>query len=228
MKLGIVCCVHGNEQYGLEVVKQLPFPFFIGNKLAVEKNIRFIDCDLNRCFSGKADGNHEEKIAYYLTNLLKDFDYVIDLHSSSNACPMFGIITKPNTEKMELAKKLGLKKIMIMPEFFASGKALIDFVKCGISIEVGSHERKENARDAVDLINNFVNGKNYSNKIEIFEVFSAVPKEAEKILIENFQDVKKGQIIATGNKEQIAEFDFTAVLVGEESYKGILCLACKK
>ena len=54
MKLAIVCCLHGTEPYGLEVVKRLPVfpPFFIGNEKALKENKRFIDTDLNRSFPG--------------------------------------------------------------------------------------------------------------------------------------------------------------------------------
>ncbi len=225
----IVCCLHGNERYGLEVSKnQSFFPFFLANKKAFIENKRFIDCDLNRCFPGKINGNHEEKLAYNLIKKLKKFYYIIDLHSSSSKCPMFGIITKPNNEKIEFAKQLSLKKLVIMPEFFASGKALIDFVDCGISIEVGPHNRKENIKEANQLIKNIAENK-INNDIEIFEVFDTILKFKENILINNFDNVIKGQIIASDiSGNQVAEYDFTAVLVAEKSYENILCLACKK
>ncbi|MEK6859616.1 MAG: hypothetical protein AABX54_02265 [Nanoarchaeota archaeon] len=44
-----------------------------------------------------------------------------------------------------------------------------------------------------------------------------------------FEHVKKGDIIArSGNKEQRAMFDFIPVLVNEDAYEGVLCLACKR
>ena len=230
MKIAIICCLHGNEKYGLEVVERLPssISFFIGNKKALVENKRFIDEDMNRIFPGKAQGNYEEKQAFELLGRLKEFDYVIDLHSTSENCLLFGIITNPNKEKIEFAKKLGLKRLVIMPESFASGKALIDFVKCGISLEIGPHDRKENILEVKDLVINLVDNRNISGKREIFEVFEVIKKEQKNILIKNFEEVKKGQIIAKGDESQIAEFDFTAVLVGEEAYEDILCLACKK
>lgn len=233
MKFGIVCCVHGNETYGLEVIDKLPVsvPNFIANPMAVEKNKRFIDVDLNRCFPGKLNGNYEEVIADRLTNDLRYFDYILDLHSSSNNCPMFGIITKPNKDKIEFAKKLGLKRLVVMPEFFASGKALIDFVNCGISIEVGPHKRDENTQEVLELINNFLYKNKKNEDIEIYEVFDIIKKNLSNIIIENFEKIKKGQIIAYDtqdtNIKQCADFDFTAVLVEEGSYGDILCLACK-
>ena len=129
---------------------------------------------------------------------------------------------------IELAKKLGLKRLVIMPDFFASGKALIDFVKCGISIEVGPHEREENINEVLELIKNFAENKTLNENIEIFEIFDVINKEEPEITINNFEDIKKGDIIAIGNTNQIADFDFIPVLVNEEAYEGILCLACRK
>ena len=227
MKIAIVCCLHGDEKYGLEVIKKFPSPLsFIGNELALKRHTRFIDTDMNRCFPGKIDGNYEEQRAFELNKKLKDFDYVIDLHSSSNPCPLFGIITKPNQEKIELVKKLRLKKLVIMPKFFASGKALIDFMKCGISLEIGPHERKENIDEVTRAINNLLENKQ-DKTLEIFEVVKMIKKEQENVLINNFQEVKKGQIVAEGKGKQAADFDFIPVLVNEKAYEGTLCLACK-
>ncbi|MBU3907399.1 MAG: succinylglutamate desuccinylase/aspartoacylase family protein [Nanoarchaeota archaeon] len=230
-KIAIVVCLHGDEKYGLEVVRNLPTSLplfsFIANKKALKENKRFVDADMNRCFPGSPNGNYEERQAYPLLNNLKDFELVIDLHSSSNQCPMFGIITKPNKEKVEFARRLGLSRLVIMPEFFASGKALIDFVKCGISIEIGPHEREENVRDASELINNL--NKNIQNEsFEVFEVFEIIKKEQPNIIINNFQEVKVGQIIARGMENQTAKFNFVAVLVGEKAYPNTLCLACRR
>ena len=225
-KLILVCCLHGNERYGLSVCEsQSLFPFVLANRRALEENKRFIDSDLNRVFPGNEEGNYEERRAAEILEKIKDFDYVLDLHSSSNRCPLFGIITKPNKEKIEFAKKLGLKKLIIMPESFASGKALIDFVKCGISIEIGPHENLDNKKQVLDLIENFAENKSYNEDIEVFEIFKIIKDKADEILIENFKEVKKGEKIY---ENQIAEFDFIPVLFGEEAYNGILCLAARR
>ena len=230
MKLAIVPCVHGIEPYGIEVVKIFPnIPFFIGNPLALERETVFVESNLNRSFPGKENGTYEERLAFGLTNKLKDFDYVIDLHSSSNKCPIFGIISKPNNEKIEFAKKLGLKMLVIMSEKFEENNALIDWVKCGLSLEVGPHERKENINDAASLIKNFIDNKNKNESMAIFEIFEIVKKRASNILIKNFESIKEGDLIASDkNNKQYAEFDFTGVLVDEKSYGDVLCLAARK
>ena len=230
MKIAVVSCLHGNEGYGIEVGRRLQsIPFFIANENALRENKRFIDEDLNRCFPGKEDGNTEEQSAYNLLKKLKNFDYVIDLHSSSNECPLFGIVTKPNKEKIGLARKLGLKKLIIMPKFFASGKALIDHVKCGISLEIGPHEKKDNVNKVVKAIKNLIKNKE-NREISIYKVSNIIRKEFEgKILIKNFKKVKRGQLIAKEvERKQIAKFDFIPVFVNEEAYEGLLCLAAKR
>jgi len=232
MSIVIVCCLHGNEQYGLEVARLFfpSIPFFIGNKRALIENKSFIEFNLNRIFPGKKNGNYEERVASNLLKKLKNFKYVVDLHSSSNHCPLFGIITKPNKEKIELAQRMGLDKLVIMMPSFANNSSLIDYVNCGISLEIGPHERIENIQEVSEIIRNLVENKNRSDFLEIFEVFGKIKKEYENVLIKNFENIKKGQILSTGegNKKQIADFDFTAILVNEESYGDVLCLAGKQ
>ncbi|MBU2615722.1 MAG: succinylglutamate desuccinylase/aspartoacylase family protein [Nanoarchaeota archaeon] len=230
MSLAVVCCLHGNEKYGLKVIKKISpiIPFFIANKRAVQENKRFIDEDLNRCFPGKSKGNHEEKIAFNLLPKLKKFDFVLDLHSSSENCPLFGIITKPDHNKLDFAKKLGLKKLVIMPDNFSKSKSLIDHLKCGISIEVGNHKRSENPKEVIKCIHSFFKKKNSNQSPELFEVINIIEKKEENVRIDNFEKIKKGQIISSGRRDQLAEFDFTAVLVNEKAYDKILCLACRQ
>ncbi|MBU4351717.1 MAG: succinylglutamate desuccinylase/aspartoacylase family protein [Nanoarchaeota archaeon] len=229
MKLGIVCCLHGNEPYGLEVANKLNVSYFMGNEKALELNKRFIDSDLNRCFPGDVNGNHEEQLAYSLLTKLKDFDYVIDLHSCSNKCPLFGIITKANDEKIELAKKLGLEKLVIMSDALASGNALIDNVNLGISLEIGPHLSADNVDKVAEKINNILEDKNRNEDMDIYEVFEIIKKKGSNVLIENFEEVTKGELIANEDMfKQYAPFDFVSILVNEEAYPHILCLAARK
>ncbi len=229
--IAIMTCLHGNEPFGLEVKRILEknVPVFVGSPLAIEKNVRFVESDLNRVFPGKENGDYEEKRAREILNELKDFDIVIDVHSSPCEMPLFGIITKPNNQKIEFAKKLGLKKLIIMSSKLANGGALIDHVPFGISLEIGPHDRENNVKEVVDLINNFLNKNNKNNNMEIFEVFDLIKGEkGVKFFIDNFKEVKKGSLIARGKKEYFAEYDFVPVFVGRNSYSGILCLAAKK
>ncbi|MBU2503482.1 MAG: succinylglutamate desuccinylase/aspartoacylase family protein, partial [Nanoarchaeota archaeon] len=163
------------------------------------------------------------------TDELKNYDYILDLHSSSNNCPLFGIITQPNEEKINFAKNLGLKKIVLMPDSFASGKSLIDFCKCGISLEVGPHGRKENSDEVIGLIDNFLGENIYREDMIVFEIFKIIKQKYKNIKIKNFEKVEKNQMLTQDETGvQFAEEEFVPVLVGEKAYHGILCLAARK
>ena len=226
----VVVCLHGDELFGLEVADKLSeeIPLFIGNPEAIKNKTRFLESDLNRVFPGDTKGNNEEKRAVYILNQLKNFRYIIDIHSSSSDTQLFGIITKPNKEKINLAKKLGLNKLVIMPEKFANGKALIDHVSCGISLEIGPHEKKEIVKDVIKALNN-LNGKSNKESPSIYEITKIIFGENNaEFFIANFQEVSKGDLIAKGKKDYFAETDFTPIFVGEKAYNNILCLASKK
>ena len=232
-QIALVVCLHGDEPFGLEVGKEFQetLPVFIGNELALKQNKRFIEADLNRCFPGNPEGEYEEKIAYELLKKLKNFDYIIDVHSSSCNIELFGIITKPNKEKINLAKKMGLKKIVLMSEHLAKGSALIDYLDCALSLEIGPHNKEGNAEKVITLINNLQNNidKDCSeNKPEIYEIFDIIKgEEVSKYYLENFKGVKKGDLIAEGKERYYAHFDFIPILTGEDAYNNIICLAAK-
>lgn len=232
----IVICLHGDETFGLGVIHKIlkKIPIFIGNPEAVRKKVRYIDTDLNRAFPGNKNGNYEERRAFYLLNKLKKFKYVIDIHSSSSDTELFGIITKTNKYNIELAKKLGISKLVIMSKKIGKGMSLIDHHKCAISLEIGPHEKKENVYEVVKAINNFHNSVNSkeikkNNKMKIFRIFNIISGENNaQFFIKNFKKVKKGDLIAKGKQKYYAKFDFVPVFVGEKAYKNVLCLATKE
>ncbi len=95
-KITFIANTHGNEINGVEVLKQLELYLKhqevqgeillipIANPLAFQARERKTPNDgkdLNRCFPGNKDGSVTDKIAYEIFNLIKDSNYVIDLHT---------------------------------------------------------------------------------------------------------------------------------------------------
>ncbi len=97
--LGLTAAVHGNELNGIPVVQRL-FKEIDINKLKgtivgvpvvnvpslVRKRRRFIDgTDLNHIMPGKPNGTVSEVYAWrIIQRFVKEFDYLIDLHTASN------------------------------------------------------------------------------------------------------------------------------------------------
>ena len=78
-KILIVAATHGHEKIGLRVFAELEklslnsqnVELLIGNPVAEEKNVPFIESDLNRIFPGNEQGTLEEKRAFELSKKLK-------------------------------------------------------------------------------------------------------------------------------------------------------------
>jgi len=112
-RIAVLGGVHGNERVGIEVVQRLVARFSeastlpkqhgelllaIGNPEAVERNVRFVDIDLNRCFSdqerrGSNDGDDQQYYeigrAMELAPLLRGLDVLLDLHATNKPSEPF-------------------------------------------------------------------------------------------------------------------------------------------
>ena len=221
-KIGIVGCLHGNERIGAEVIASLKtiklnsgsLILVIANEEAMRQDKRFIDTDLNRCFPGKEECNHEEMLAFQLTKALKDCDYVIDVHSTTADTESFAIITKDNAK--EIAQNFLKKKLVDMGETIASGKSLIDNVKCGVSIEFN---KETPFMDVKEAIMNFlksigmVEGEPVFTEMEVFSVYGKLEGEG---VLDNFKEI-------TLDNET-----FYPVLSGTKEYKGVICLKARR
>jgi len=97
--LGLTAAIHGNELNGIPVIQRLfkeinPTELkgtivgvpVINVPSLVRKKRRFIDgTDLNHIMPGKPNGTVSQVYAWRVVNrLIKEFDYLIDLHTASN------------------------------------------------------------------------------------------------------------------------------------------------
>ncbi|MBI2453134.1 succinylglutamate desuccinylase/aspartoacylase family protein [Candidatus Peregrinibacteria bacterium] len=119
----IIGGVHGNERVGVYVIEALKKSFMdekvcgniyliIGNPKAYEKNVRYIDCDLNRLFGYNfyklANKNPqqlllEEKRALEIGPILAKADYLLDIHSTIKPSIPF-VYIKNTSDHLALAR----------------------------------------------------------------------------------------------------------------------------
>lgn len=89
MKTLYITYTHGDEYPPYEIPDAL-----IANPLAKERNVRYIETDLNRSFGVKTPVSYEEKRAVELGEMLNDYDLVIDIHRTTAQTKFCGIVTK--------------------------------------------------------------------------------------------------------------------------------------
>jgi hypothetical protein len=194
--------VHGNETGVLEAFEQLKgenpsVSFFIANKVAMKLGRRYVDSDLNRVFPGKEDGDHEERLAYSLSRELLRYDHVIDLHTTTAETDDF-IITVD--EENAVADAVPLARHVVMGPRIAHGKALIDHVRCGASVEFSERASTERIHRVLQIaLENLSKGRKVSKT-----TYLAYGVETRDIAdIRNFKEHEEG---------------FIPILAGEEAY----------
>jgi len=218
--VGVVGCLHGDEIVGRKVIEWLDkvslakgsLILILANEEAIALEKRYVDADLNRCFPGKINGSHEEKIAAKLLQELKDCDMVLDIHSTSAVTENFVVVTK----HPELVSKVPLEKVVWMSDF-GKCRALIDFVN-GVSIEFDERTGFQKVVDTIGvcLCNlGLLDGAAILEKQEHFVVYDVMKKDSSPVL-RNFE------------KTVIKNETFYPVLFGEKAYTEILCLKARK
>ncbi len=255
-KILIVASTHGHERIGLRVIEQLQklrftdnsVQFVIGNPQASELNVAYIESDLNRVFPGNQFGTYEEKRAFALSQKIKEFDIVIDIHSTKTTDlgeDSMVIVTNYNDETKLFLELIKPPKILIMK--YKSGNALISQAKIGIAFEYGHDDSelvlKATVHDIAQLLmhcgfmasNPFVNPRQVKTS-EVFEVYDAFRKEFVDAYnlnknLTNFQLIHAGDpVCKIENTGEImyAPEDFYPILFGKNRYTDILGFKARK
>lgn len=154
--------VHGNELCGVKAVKlctTLPLKgkitLILANLEAIEKNVRFIESDLNRSFNSLEDAK-EVRIANELKPYLEQADALLDLHASSSKDSVPFAICK--SQSLPVAKLLPVNKIVTNIDEFHSGST-DEFMnkqnKIGICVECGYMLDDSSTDRAIEAIHSF-------------------------------------------------------------------------
>ncbi|MCJ8312914.1 MAG: aspartoacylase [Saccharospirillaceae bacterium] len=201
----IVGGTHGNELTGVYLVKhlknnpellnkyQLDIQFLLANELAIEKNIRYLDQDLNRQFADELlslDLNYREsKRAREIHQLIgaasdNQTDLIIDLHTTTTNMGLTLVITMDSEFHRQLVayiqQTLPEVNIFFEPRDQGSDSFLMSIAKhSGIIIEVGpiaqgtlKQQAYDQTKDAVFACLDFIEKYNQKIKIELPESIS--------------------------------------------------------
>lgn len=123
-KIGIVCCIHPDEEKSREVYEHLhrtvqSYPdieVILGNPLAYEQGRRFSEggVNLNLAFPGNPDSPiYEERRAAELVKWAAKFDIVLDIHGSIEEDHLW-LHPEANLTLRGLARYLGMNKIVVV------------------------------------------------------------------------------------------------------------------
>ena len=245
-KLCIVTGIHGNEASLFEPLKRyveqielenvLEIDLILANQEAADKNVRYVDQDLNRSFGIQLNDNKETRIAKNLTTSC-DADLVLDLHTHTGK-ETFCLVSKENLNRkiQQFILCLNTKLCLVISSQVTGGKSLVENVQNSISIETGQHsspEAVEFAKECIQKAILFLNQEFIGNRIKTrflkAEKFLYNQSNEEILLsskINNFVQIDKGLEIYSG---YCAEEAFIPALISYSVKPGKkVLLICKE
>ena len=230
-EIAIVAMMHGDEVCGKKALDrflesefelQKPVKFIVANEEAMEKEERFIDTDLNRCFPGNLESDsHEERLAAKLMEELEGLP-TLTLHSMEEFEEMFCLV---NTVDEDLIKAPGVKKAVDVEPL---DKDSIEKYLDAVSVEAGKIGSEQAEENAFQLIVNFlayfdaIDKASSNQRPEMFQMYDVVEGDYE-FTAENFEKVKEGQEFAKNDETALkAEKAFYPILMSTDGYDDIL------
>ena len=241
----IMAGVHGNEKVGGMAVDAIcrenvtpssgTVYFIKANLEAIEKNVRLVESNMNRCFSSDNKGiTNEEKRAKEIMSILDEADVLLDIHSfNDEEGEPFVIADGISTE---VARILNVPILSTNWDSIHSGSAdgyMNAKGKIGICIECGPSIQAERFVSlAVDSIRRIfaefeISGYEYKKPETQTQVSvqRSIKKETEIFsfsrTFKNFEKLKFGEVFAKdGEREYTAEKDECIIFPRPNAAKG--------
>lgn len=243
----VLAGVHGNEKGGIEALEKIILNlkiesgrvlFGYGNPLAIKKNSRFTEANLNRMFKDDSLLSKEEKTSYeygraqFLKKYLKGCGALLDVHASLTPNSEPFVICEENAK--EIVKYLPVNRVVSGFDLVEPGGTdyyMNSIGKIGICAECGYIEDSQSARVAEDVILAFIKARGHitndispqkQSHVRVYDIY--ITKTNNFTLSKpfgDFDEISAGQIIGTdGDKEILAGRDSIIVFARDREQIG--------
>lgn len=229
----VVGSIHGDEPAGKNSIEKVlegdiefkkPVQFLIANERALEKDVRYTECDLNRSFPGNEDSDeYEMRLAAKIMEKVEGTK-VLDLHTTHSYPHPFGTFSNLNEMTRDLLKSTGVKNAVYFPEHTGTLNGQLD----AVVVETGYQGTAQAEANAVGVIKNFLAAQGVidrefeKSEPSIFEYYETVEGDWE-FTAQNFKQVRAGESFAEREGEKlVAKEDFYPVLMSTNGYNGQL------
>jgi aspartoacylase len=193
MKKLLVGGTHGNEWTGIYLLENMKSSSLfeaelLANPEAFKQNKRFVDEDLNRCFSKEKRSNPsgvlERERAIEIHRIIENFDLVLDCHTTTSNMGNTLIFTRKTKEMFHLIQFIKKKVPYIKVLFHADPdeQYLISHCKLGIVVEVGPVANStlnpkifEETKMVAEAVGQWQGEESTETEIEYYEYAKTIP-----------------------------------------------------
>ena len=232
--IAIVGALHGDEPCGVNAIDRLladdppverPVKLIVANEVALERNTRYIDTDLNRAFGEDIPtAAHEYRVAKELARELEGHR-ALAIHSTQSTDEPFGIVNGLRGPMAEIAPFLSITALVDVDRPEGRVFALdADFVE----IEAGRQGTDAASEHAYRIAREFLTatgalpGPTVGRDLPVFRLDDRIEKPAAtayEVFADNFSRVDSGETFAAADGEPIvAEEPFYPILLSPYGY----------
>lgn len=237
-ELVIVGGVHGDEPCGERAIEWLldeqppvsrPVRLIVANEEALEREVRYLDADLNRSFDYvPAESAHEAGLADHLRTQIRK-KTVLSIHSTRSTRDPFAIVSGVSEGVTPIVSRLSVEAVVDAgpPE---TGR-IFDTTATAIEVEAGYQGSEEAAQNAIQLAREFLiatgalSGELEAVERPLFELGSPIQKPeaaSYEVYAANFSQVDEGDVFAAADEQSIhADRSFWPVLLSAYGYPDI-------
>jgi len=241
-EIAVVAAIHGDEPCGVRAIDRLlasspaverPVKFVVANEEALDREVRYVEEDLNRAFPGDPDAEtHERRLAAALSQEVRDCT-TLSLHSTQSYADPFALVDTVDAVARSVCPYLPVS-VLVETEAESDGR-LIEYphvveAECGLQ---GSDEAADNAEE---LIYGFLEATGAlpddepvagydRDEVEVYRLGNPVPKDGGddfRVFADNFERVAEGEVFAASNRrELVASEPFYPVLMSAYGYENV-------
>jgi len=233
--VAVVAAIHGDEPCGVRAIERLldenpavqgSAKLIVANELALEREVRYVEEDMNRAFPGAPEADtHEARLAYRLGEELEGCR-VLALHSTQSTAEPFAVVDGVHDFARAIVPHLPVAALVDSANF-VEGRIFASAPKC-VEVECGYQGSEGAAENAYSLTRAFLTafdvlpGDTQPREVPVFRLFERVPKAAgsnHEVHVENFSRVAPGTTFASVDGDtHVADTEFYPVLMSANGY----------
>ncbi|WP_251343331.1 succinylglutamate desuccinylase/aspartoacylase domain-containing protein [Haloplanus halophilus] len=233
-EVAVVGAIHGDEPCGVRAIERFldtepdvdrPAKLIVANERALDRGVRYVDTDLNRCLPGDPESDqYEERLAHDLMAEVQGCT-ALGIHSTVSYDRPFANVAYLNERKREVAAHLPVEQVVDFT-VVADGRSVE--LPGFLDVEAGHQGSAAAVDNAYDCLLAFLRstgvlpGEPPAPDPGYYEVTEPIYKEPGRtyhFLGENFVRVGPGDRYATVDGEPIvADEEFWPVLMSDEGH----------
>lgn len=242
-ELAILGGIHGDEPCGVQAIETLldadpdverPVKCIIANERALERNVRYVEADMNRVFPGDSTAEtYERRLAAALLEELRGCT-TLSMHSTQSYSEPFAIVEETGPVAERICPALSIDAIVEVGPIVEN--ALVGYVDV-VEVECGLQGTQQAAANAEQLVREFLTATGAlagpetpdqpEHAVPVYRLQHHIPKEpaadSYAVHVDNFERVDEGTTYATiDDTDLIAEEPFYPVLMSPYGYKSQL------